>query len=263
MHCGQNPPTSGAASPIRSCRTRTVTSLFLLCLLPGLPGASGQSYELPELGKGVEKRITKGAVPGSVSLQGRSTSRDVQVLLRTSAREYKVGEPVFVDFRIYNVGRKPINLYNELAREGWLVVLQLWLIGKDGSSEVIYSSKPVQVAARQKKDSVYVYLPPGGTVGRFYSLQVPGAPFPPGDYELHGAYGNMYQTCLASLSFTDKQIQALGRKAYVGLWTGQIFGQPVPFRITGKLEDGKAGQDKKRGKKSGGLFRRRRGKAQD
>ena len=167
MYRGHHLPMSGPASVIRSCHTRAATYLFLLWLVPGLPGASGQSPELPELGKGVRKEITKGVVPGSVSLQGRSTSNEVQVLLRTSAREYKVGEPVFVDFRIYNVGRKPINLYNELAREGWLVVLQLWLIGKDGSSEVIYSSKPVQVAARQKKDSVYVYLPPGGTVGRF------------------------------------------------------------------------------------------------
>jgi hypothetical protein len=109
-----------------------------------------------------------------------------------------------------------------------------------------------KVGTRRKSDSVYAVLLQQSTVGRFYTLQ-PKTPFPPGDYYLQAGYTNSYETCLASLHFSDKEIAGLGRKAYVRLWTGQAVSKLVPITITGQKMV--PGQQKEKKKKK--FFRRK------
>jgi len=189
-------------------------------------------------------------------------SQDVpglRVLLRADRLEYRSGGPVFVDFRLLNTGDRTVYVYNELEREGWLVFFQIRSVA---DQEAVYQSKPVRVLTRRKRDSLYAVLAPGGTVGRFYQLSNPESPFPPGEYEVWAGYTNTYETCLASLHFDDEEIKALGPKAYVRLWTGQIVGQPVRIRVEeGPKQKRVRKRDKK--KKPSSLFRWKRDTSSD
>jgi hypothetical protein len=185
---------------------------------------------------------------GFIPLSGGSNKTDLRVLIRTSKSVYTNAEPVLVDFRLMNAGSIPVTVYNELSKKGWLVLFAL--IDRKSGKE-IWRSDMAKVASRRKSDSIYAVLLPESTTGRFFTLQSK-TPFPPGDYYLQAGYTNSYETCLASLHFSDKEIAGLGRRAYVRLWTGQAVSKLVPVTITGqKVVPGQ----KKKKKKS--LFRRK------
>ncbi|MDA0837872.1 MAG: hypothetical protein O3B01_02705 [Planctomycetota bacterium] len=176
-------------------------------------------------------------------MSGSSNKSDLRVLIRTSKAVYSNAEPVLVDFRLMNAGSKPEAVYNELGREGWLVLFAL-IDRKTGREE--WRSDMAKVATRRKSDSVYAVLLPESTVGHFYTLR-PTTPFPPGDYYLQAGYTNSYETCLASLHFSDQDIASLGQKAYVRLWTGQAVSKLVPVTITGqKMMPGQKKETKKK-----------------
>lgn len=179
---------------------------------------------------------------------------DLQVILRTDKYEYKTDEPIFIDFRIYNTGKKTINVYNELKREGWLVMFE---IRDKKTRKPVYQSSPVRIPSRRMRDSLYLVLPSGGTTGRFYAIHNSGKPFPEGEYEIQAGYTNSYETCLASLYFTEKDIKALGRHAYVRLWTGRILSNPIPINLKGQLAKDK---DKSKKKKNSWFKKKRRPK---
>ncbi|MBI2194359.1 MAG: hypothetical protein HYU36_20470 [Planctomycetes bacterium] len=206
-------------------------------------------------GEGEKKTIIEGAKEGQAGTRVSDLTAGLRLLLWTNKAEYRVGEPIHVDFRVYNTGRRPVNVYAEFDREGWLVFLEMRK--KDGNQEPVYQSTPAQVATRRPRDSLYMALPPGGTVGRFYTLLgTPGKPFPAGEYEIQAGYTNTYETCLASLYFHDEDIRALGRRAYVRLWTGQLVSAPVPIRVKGKMPKGtEKGEKEEKGER--GLFRKR------
>ncbi|MDP6358010.1 MAG: hypothetical protein QF473_23040 [Planctomycetota bacterium] len=202
----------------------------------------------PALSAEEARRIQQGG-SGYVPLTGPSNKTDVRVLIRTSKSVYSNAEAVLVDFRLMNAGTIPVTVYNELGKEGWLVLFAL-IDRKSG--EEAWRSDMAKVGTRRKSDSVYAVLLQQSTVGRFYTLQ-PKTPFPPGDYYLQAGYTNSYETCLASLRFSDKEIAGLGRKAYVRLWTGQAVSKLVPITITGqKMVPGQQ-KEKKRKK----FFRRK------
>ena len=177
---------------------------------------------------------------------------DIQVILRTDKYEYKTDEPIFLDFRIYNTGKKTVNVYNELEREGWLVMFE---IREKKTRKPVYQSSPVRIPSRRKRDSLYVVLPSGGTTGRFYAIHNSGRPFTDGEYEIQAGYSNSYETCLASLYFTEKDIKALGSHAYVRLWTGRILSRPIPISLKGRLTKDK---DKSKNKKNRWFKKKRR-----
>lgn len=242
--------------------SRTHTGLFLsfgclVCISAQV--GRGEGNPLADL-KVEKKTIAEGASKYSTNAPLPRTAPDLQVLIRADKLEYAPGEPVFVDFRLLNTGDRPLNVYNELEREGWLVFFQIRGVE---DQKVVYQSTQMRVLTRRKSDSLYVALPPGGTVGRFYRLSVPGSPFPPGEYDIWAGYTNTYETCLASLHFGDDEIKALGPRAYVRLWTGQIASEPVRIRAK---EGPKQKKEKRRGdkkKRSGGLFRWKRDAAPD
>ena len=182
---------------------------------------------------------------------GNATT-DLQVILRTDKYEYKTDEPIFLDFRIYNTGKKTVNVYNELKREGWLVMFE---IREKKTRKPVYQSSPVRIPNRRKRDSLYVVLPSGGTTGRFYAIHNSGRPFTDGEYEIQAGYTNSYETCLASLYFTEKDIKTLGRHAYVRLWTGRILSRPIPISLKGRLASNK---DKSKNKKNRWFKKKRR-----
>jgi hypothetical protein len=216
-------------------------------LLGGRPGLS-EPEKLPE-GQPKKRTIVEGATKYSADASSPMATSDLQILLATDRREYAPNQPVCVDFRLFNKGTRPLNVYNELEREGWLVLFQIRGV-KDKNP--IYQSKQLQVLSQRKSDSLYLALPPGGMVGRFYSLFTPGSPFPPGEYEVWAGYTNTYERCLASLFFDDKDIEKLGPRAYVRLWTGQIVSNPVTIQI----KEGPKEKAKNK-KERGGLFRRK------
>lgn len=209
--------------------------IFLAAVLAGtFPLFSwGESSILPPV-EPESKTIVEGASAGRAGTQISDLTAGLRILLWTNKNEYKVGEPILLDFRIYNSGRKPVNVYAEFEREGWLVLFEMRR--KDESRDPVYQSTPAQVTARKPRDSLYLVLSPGSTVGRFYNLAAPpGKAFPAGEYEIQAGYTNTYEACLASLYFQEEDIQLLGRRAYVRLWTGQLVSASVPVRIKGKL----------------------------
>ncbi len=223
-----------------------IKALSAITILLSFPALSAEKA-LPDL-KSARRRIQQGG-SGYVPLTGPSNKTDVRVLIRTSKSVYSNAEAVLVDFRLMNAGTIPVTVYNELRKEGWLVLFAL--IDRTSGKEV-WRSDMAKVGTRRKSDSVYAVLLQQSTVGRFYTLQ-PKTPFPPGDYYLQAGYTNSYETCLASLHFSDKEIAGLGRKAYVRLWTGQAVSKLVPITITGQKMV--PGQQKEKKKKK--FFRRK------
>jgi hypothetical protein len=216
-----------------------IKAISAIALVLGFLSLSAES--LSDLAS-ARRKFQKGS-PGYVPLFGSSKRPDLRVLIRTSQPVYTNAEPVYIDFRLMNAGNTPITVYNELEKEGWLVLFVL--IDKKTGKE-IWRSDMAKVATRRKSDSIYAVLLQQATVGRFYTLQ-PETPFPPGDYYLQAGYTNSYETCLASLHFTDKEIASLGKKAYVRLWTGQAVSKFVPITITGqKMVPGQQKGKKKR-----------------
>jgi hypothetical protein len=223
-----------------------IKALSAITILLSFPALSAEKA-LPDL-KSARRRIQQGG-SGYVPLTGPSNKTDVRVLIRTSKSVYSNAEAVLVDFRLMNAGTKPVTVYNELGKKGWLVLFAL--IDRKSGKEA-WRSDMAKVATRRKRDSIYAVLLQQSTVGRFYTLQ-PKTPFPPGDYYLQAGYTNSYETCLASLHFSDKEIAGLGRKAYVRLWTGQAVSKFVPITITGQKMV--PGQQKEKKKKK--FFRRK------
>jgi len=221
---------------IRLLSLLTAASL-LLCASPVL----SEPEKLPD-GQPAKRTIVEGTTKYATDALAPGAASDLQILLATDRREYASNQPVYVDFRLLNKGHRPLYVYNELEREGWLVMFQIRGV-KD--QKIIYQSKAQQVLSQRKSDSFYAVVPPGGIVGRYYSLFTPGSPFPPGEYEVLAGYTNTYERCLASLLFDDKDVEKLGGKAYVRLWTGQIVSSPVAILIKeGQKEKAKSKKER-------------------
>jgi hypothetical protein len=215
----------------RLFRVLVVTAVWMVAL--GLGASDAQAEERAE---------TPRPAPGG-GMRLDDITAGLRLQLAINKFQYKVGEPILIDLRLYNLGNKDAKVYFEMDREGWLVYFEI----RDAKSgEPVYQSAPVGVSQRKLRDSHYVVLPSGSFVGRYYSLSRPGKDFGEGDYILQAAYTNTYELCLASMEFTEKEIQALGRGAYIKLWTGQVLSNAIPFQIKGKMSE----KEKAGGKKS-------------
>lgn len=150
--------------------------------------------------------------------------REVMLTIRTDRLQYKVGEAVFLEMRLHNLGRDYKCFYSELIYEGFLVTLD---ISRDGAP--IYRSPPLGVD-RTAAMSHYAWIPPGGVLVMYYRGW---RPIEPGTYRLGLTYHNeKYEIVLANMQFTPEQVAALGDRAYVPVWTGTATSNIIEIKVT-------------------------------
>jgi len=154
-----------------------------------------------------------------------ATSYDgITLTIDTDKSQYRVDEPVRLDYCIKNIGSMFRCVYSELYRgQGWLVFLDIL---KDGLPE--HRSRPVTID-RSPALSHYAWLPPGGSLCQNYTWK----PKEPGTYHVSAEYVNLdFEIVLASFTLTKKDIDILGKRAYVPLWTGKVRSNTIELKVT-------------------------------
>jgi hypothetical protein len=133
-----------------------------------------------------------------------------------------------VEVQIVNESDADAFVYNELDL-GWLVVLEM--LGPRGR----YVRTPLPDWARRGrgKRHHYVALPPGGFVGRRYTLRCvdPRWTMPPGRYRLRAVYRNGIRACAATPMLTEEDVAALGARSFVPVLTGMVVSEVTEFEV--------------------------------
>lgn len=231
-----------------------LASLFLLIaggcnLLPQLPLLGGGKEPPAKKALGInDERITELDSAGLDAEMARP-KHGLRLTMRTDKTSYQIGEPIIVDLRVENITTaqetaRDIPIYFEpvaRTREGgaveWLFKFQ---IVSEPDQRLIYRSPEVKVSEADRADYYhYVILPPQSFVGRrfiFWPARARGL-LTPGRYTIRASYqvGEDSAYVIINRRLSAQQVEILGTKlAYVRVWTGQIFSNPVTFEVRKK-----------------------------
>lgn len=231
-----------------------MASAFLLAAggcawLPRIPWLGGKQEPAAKKALGLDdERITELDERGLDAELARP-KHGLRLTIRTDKAVYQVGEPIVVDLRIENITTsqetaRDIPLYFEpvaRTRDGgaieWLFRFQ---IHAEPDQRLVYRSPDVKVPDADRADYYhYVVLPPQSYVGRrfiFWPARARGL-LNPGPYTIRAAYqvGEDSAYVIINRNLTAQQVELLGTKlAYVRVWTGQVFSNPVTFQVQRK-----------------------------
>ncbi len=221
----------------------------LLPKLPQLPFLGGAKEPSAKKALGLEdERITELDSAGLDSEMSKP-KHGLRLTMRADKASYQVGEAVVVDLRIENITTsqetaRDIPVYFEpVARtreSGAIEWLFKFHINSEPDQRLVYRSPDIKVPEADRADYYhYVVLPPQSFVGRrfiFWPARARGL-MTPGRYTIRAAYQVSEDSAYVIINrhLSAQQVELLGTKlAYVRVWTGQVFSNPVTFVVERK-----------------------------